>query len=301
MDRQAQRDIRRKLNCLRFAQERGSNVLACRKFGVSKSSFYRWKANYREKGEAGLINSRPCPENPALRTPVKIAEKILHLRRRYHFGPDRIAWYLERYHQIKISGKGVYYVLKRHGLNRLPQNCRKRSIPSYKRYEKQVPGHHIQVDVKFLTFIDKRGRKLKRFQYTAIDDATRIRALKIYPRHTQENAIRFVNFVIEKFPFRLHTIRTDNGHEFQAKFHWHLKDLGINHSYIRPATPRLNGKVERSHLTDKLEFYQLIDYKGDVDLAKKLRDWEAFYNFLRPHAALNGKTPYERLREKLVA
>jgi transposase InsO family protein len=301
MDRQAQRDIRRKLNCLEFAQECGSNALAGRKFGVSKSSFYRWKAAYREKGEAGLINSRPCPENPALRTPARIEEKVLHLRRRYHFGPDRIAWYLERYHQIKISGKGVYYVLKRNGLNRLPQNCRKRSIPSYKRYEKQVPGHHIQVDVKFLTFIDKRGRKLKRFQYTAIDDATRIRALKIYPKHTQESAIRFVNYVIEKFPFRLHTIRTDNGHEFQAKFHWHLKDLGINHFYIRPATPRLNGKVERSHLTDKLEFYQLIDYKGDVDLAKKLRDWEAFYNFLRPHAALNGKTPYERLREKLVA
>jgi transposase len=301
MDRQAQRDIRRKLNCLQFAQERGSNVLACRKFGVSKSSFYRWKAGYREKGEAGLINSKPCPENLRLRTPAPIEEKILHLRRRYHFGPDRIAWYLERYHQIKISGKGVYYVLKRHGMNRLPQNCRKRSIPSYKRYEKQVPGHHIQVDVKFLTFIDKRGRKLKRFQYTAIDDATRIRALKIYPRHTQENAIWFVNYVIDQFPFRLHTIRTDNGHEFQAKFHWHLKDLGINHFYIRPATPRLNGKVERSHLTGKLEFYQLIDYKGDVDLAKKLRDWEAFYNFLRPHAALNGKTPYERLREKLVA
>jgi transposase InsO family protein len=116
-----------------------------------------------------------------------------------------------------------------------------------------------------------------------------------------ENAIRFVNYVIEKFPFRLHTIRTDNGHEFQAKFHWHLKDLGINHCYIKPAIPRLNGKVERSHLTDKLEFYQLIDYKGDVDPAKKLRDREAFYNFLRPHAALIGKTPYERLREKLVA
>jgi len=301
MDRQAQRDIRRKLNCLQFAQDCGSVVLTCRKFGVAKSSFYRWKALYKEKGEAGLINRKPCPENLLLRTPAPIEEKILHLRRTYHFGPDRIAWYLERYHQIKISGKGVYYVLKRHGLNRLPQNCRKRSIPTYKRYQKQVPGHHIQVDVKFLTFIDKQGRKLKRYQYTAIDDATRIRALKIYPKHTQANAIRFVNYVIEQFPFRLHTIRTDNGHEFQAKFHWHLKDLGINHFYIRPATPRLNGKVERSHLTDKLEFYQLIDYKGDVDLAKKLRDWEAFYNFLRPHAALNGKTPYERLREKLVA
>ena len=107
--------------------------------------------------------------------------------------------------------------------------------------------------------------------------------------------------MIEKFPCRLHKIRTKNGREFQAKFHWHLKDQGINHSYNKPATPLLNSKVQRSHLTDKLEFYQLIDYRGDVDLAKKLRDWETFYNFLRPHAALNGKTPYEPLREKVVA
>ena len=38
-----------------------------------------------------------------------------------------------------------------------------------------------------------------------------------------------------------------------------------------------------------------------LDLAKKLSDWETFYNFLRPHAVLNGKTPYGQLREKLVA
>jgi len=54
----------------------------------------------------------------------------------------------------------------------------------------------------------------------------------------------FGNYVVEKFPFRIHTIRTDNGHEFQALFHWHVEDLGMRHSYIKPATPRLNGKVE---------------------------------------------------------
>ncbi len=46
MDRQVQRDIHRKLKCLHFAQECGSIVLTCRKFGVSRSSFYRWKALY---------------------------------------------------------------------------------------------------------------------------------------------------------------------------------------------------------------------------------------------------------------
>ena len=138
-----------------------------------------------------------------------------------------------------------------------------------------------------------------RFQYTAIDDATRIRALKIYEKHTQENAISFLDYVVGKFPFRIQTIRTDNGHEFQVKFHWHVLDLGMDHVYIKPRTPRLNGKVERSQSTDQQEFYQLLSYKDDVDLEAKLMEWETFYNCHRPHASLKGKTPYEILLEKL--
>jgi transposase InsO family protein len=97
-----------------------------------------------------------------------------------------------------------------------------------------------------------------------------LRALKIYPRHTQANAIDFMDSVIKKFPFRIHTVQTDNGHEWQAKFHWHCEDLGMRHLYIKPRTPRLNGKVERSHGAAKTEFYQLISYKGDTDLEAKL-------------------------------
>jgi transposase InsO family protein len=136
-------------------------------------------------------------------------------------------------------------------------------------------------------------------QYTAIDDATRVRALKVYPRHTQANAIDFVDHVIDKFSFRIQEIRTDNGHEFQAKFHWHVEDKNIRHAYIKPRTPQLNGKVERSHRSDQQEFYQLLTYKDDVDLEAKLDEWERFYNFARPHGAFKDKTPYEALREKL--
>lgn len=87
-------------------------------------------------------------------------------------------------------------------------------------------------------------------------------------------------------------------HEFQVKFHWHLEDIGIRHAYIKPRTPRLNGKVERSHGTDQREFYQLLTYKDHVDLHAKLAEWEAFYNYHRPHGGLGGKTPYERLVKK---
>ena len=169
-------------------------------------------------------------------------------------------------------------------MNRLPGRVGRRAIHTH-RYEKQVPGHHVQVDVTFLTLVTKRGKSVRRFQYTAIDDAMRVRALKIYKRHTQKSAIDFIDYVVEKFPFRIQTIRTDRGHEFQALFHWHVADQGMEHVYIKPRTPPLTEKVERSHRTDKDEFYHLLTYKADVDLEKKLAMWERFYNNDRPHGA----------------
>ena len=206
---------------------------------------------------------------------------------------------MARYHHMRVSDATIYRVLKRHGVSRLPGKLGRRKVHT-KRYNKQVPGHHIQMDVKFLIFKDKQGKNLKRYQYTAIDDATRVRALKVYERHTQNNAIDFVDYVIDKFPFRIQQIRTDRGHEFQAKFHWYAEDLGMRHVYIKARTPQLNGKVERSHRTDQEEFYQLLNYKNDVDLKKKLAEWEQFYNLARPHGAHQGRTPYESLRDKLL-
>jgi transposase InsO family protein len=152
--------------------------------------------------------------------------------------------------------------------------------------------------VVFLFFTDKAGNRVKWFQYTAIDDATRLRALRILDRHTQPNAIRFIDYAVKNFPFRIRTIQTDNGHKSQSKTHWHIEDLGMEHVYIKPGTPRLTGKMERSYLTDKYELYQLLDYKGDVDLEEKLTEWDAFYNLHRTHA---GKTPYEVLKENMAA
>jgi len=207
------RDIQRKLKVLQHADRIGNVRKSCRYFGIGKSSFYRWHKAYRKVGLAGLANAKSAPKNPANQTPPEIVEKVLYPRRKYHVGPIRIVWYLARYHNVKISDAGVYRILKRHGLNRQPRGTRIRKIHT-KRYKKQVPGHHMQVDVKFLTFRVKRGEKISRFQYTSIDDATRVRTLKDYDRHTQANAIHFINHIIQKFPFRTREIRTDNGHEF---------------------------------------------------------------------------------------
>jgi transposase InsO family protein len=129
--------------------------------------------------------------------------------------------------------------------------------------------------------------------------------LKVYDACTQRAAIAFIDEVLHRLPFRVLVVQTDNGAEFQSQFHWHLEERDIRHVYIRPHTPRLNGKVERSHRVDDQEFYQLLDKDGITDdihlFNDKLREWEDYYNYHRPHGALAGQTPYERLLAKTRA
>jgi uncharacterized protein (DUF433 family) len=141
------------------------------------------------------------------------------------------------------------------------------------------------MDVKFIEPL-KGARKPRYYQFTAIDDCTRLRVLRSYDKNNQTTAIRFLDYVCQKLPFRIDTIQTDNGSEFASKFHWHVLDRGIRHVDIKPATPRLNGKVEGSHRIDAEEFYRLLDGQV-IDDAKvfneRLAEWETYYNHHRPH------------------
>ena len=185
--------------------------------------------------------------------------KIVYLRQHYHFGPLKIAMYLERYCDIEMSSSGVWRILDRLGMGRLPANQRyKRHKQRPKRYEKPQPGHQVQIDVEFIAPIAGVAAK-KHYQFTAIDDCTRIRVLRIYAKNSQTTAIQFLDYVLERLPFHVEAIQTDNGAEFQTGFCRHVLDRGIRHTYIKPATPRLNGKVERSHRIDAEEFYRMLE------------------------------------------
>jgi transposase InsO family protein len=96
-------------------------------------------------------------------------------------------------------------------------------------------------------------------------------------------------------------IQTNHGNEFGTDFTWHLRDLGIAHRHIPPGCPESNGKVERSHRTDQDEFYRRSIFRSGAQLTAKLRRWEHEYNHRRPHLALAGKTPAERVCELKIA
>ena len=166
MNKDEERTIKRKLRILEHAKHSGNIAKTCRYFGIPRSIFYVWRTAFINGGESALLPKKPIPKHQPNRTPDEVVEKILYLRQKYHLGPHRIMWYMARYHDIKISDATIYRVLKHNGLNCLPRQARKRTVHT-KRYNKQVPGHHIQMDVKFLIFKDKNGRKIKRYQYTA--------------------------------------------------------------------------------------------------------------------------------------
>jgi transposase InsO family protein len=276
----------------------------CRYVGISRKTYYKWKRRYDEHQEAGLCDRARIPLRSPRATPREVVSKILYLRQTYHFGPRRIADYLKRFHGVSVATSTVHRILGRHGLQRLPANQKhRRPAARWTRYEKPQPGHRLQLDVKFLERIPGTQKRL--YQFTAIDDCTRLRVLKVYDACNQRVAIQFIDEVVRRLPFRVRAIQTDNGAEFQSQFHWHVESLDIRHAHIRPRTPHLNGKVERSHRVDDQEFYQLLDQDGITDdihlFNEKLREWEDYYNYHRPHGALDGQTPYERLVAKTRA
>ncbi|HSG43347.1 MAG TPA: helix-turn-helix domain-containing protein [Anaerolineales bacterium] len=183
MHPESRKEIRTRFKFVVLDSASYSGVMeACREFDVPRSTFYRWKKRYDEEGLTGLYLKKTTPKRDPRMTPPEVVEKILKIRKECQLGPLRIKYYLDRYYGINVSGSTVYRVLRANGVNQLPKTAPRRAIHT-KRYAKYVPGHHVQVDVKFLKLKDAAGKPVKRYQYTAIDDATRIRTMQIYAKH----------------------------------------------------------------------------------------------------------------------
>jgi len=237
------RRAKRRLAVLRHAEEITGNVaLTCRYYGISRQCFYTWKRRYDAHGLDGLRDRSHRPHVSPGTTRTEVVGKIIYLRQHYHFGPAKIAMYLKRYHDIQISPSGVWRILKRLELNRLPASQRhQRHDRRWRRYEKPLPGHRVQLDVKFIAPLP--GSRRKHYQFTAIDDCTRLRVLRIYPKLNQQTAIQFLDYVLARLPFRVEVIQTDNGVEVGSSFHWHVLDKGIGMSTSSPAR---HGSTARS-------------------------------------------------------
>lgn len=279
-------EVRKRLKWIEYYQQVGNLALASRRCGISRFTLRKWLKRYQAEGLPGLEDKSRCPKHsPNQKIGQKEERWILELRAKRNLGARRIQTELIRLHDFRISLDTIHKVLKRHKVPPLKRPKRR----GIKRYSRPIPGDRIQMDtMKVAPGV---------IQYTAVDDCTRYRVLAIYPRKTGANTLKFLDHVIEEMPFPIQRIQTDRGTEFFAtKVQEKMMEYCIKFRPIRPASPHLNGKVERSQRTDIEEFYATVDLK-DQDFPALLDEWQHHYNWHRPHGGLNGKAPMERYFE----
>lgn len=279
--------IRKRLRWIKLYEKTGNAGLVCLKCGITRPTLRKWWKRYQKDGEQGLQDQSRRPNYSPKSKVSEEHEKLITELRQRKLGHRRIQSELIRLHAIRLSTATIHKTLHRLGLSQLNQKRTYRKVIN--RYSRPIPGDRIQMDVC------KIAPGL--YQYTAIDDCTRYKVLRLYSRRTANNTLNFLDAVIEEMPFAFQRIQTDRGKEFFAyKVQERLLDWGIKFRPIKPRSPHLNGKVERSQRTDLDEFYPTVDLK-DPKLDDRLSEWQHYYNWDRPHSSLNGKTPIERLHE----
>lgn len=258
--------------------------LVCRRCGVSRPTLRLWVKRYQQSGEAGLQSqSRRRKKTPPKKVTPQITQWVLELRQR-RLGSRRIQSELKRLHDCSLARRTIQNILRQE--QQLPLKKTRRPRKTVHRYAREIPGERVQFDTCEI--------QSELYQYTAIDDCTRLKVLKLYAERTAANSIDFLEYVIEELPFPIQRVQTDRGMEFFAhEFQQRLMNYAIKFRPIKPRSPHLNGKVERSQKTDWDEFYSSIDLAAP-DLPEKLRQWQDYYNHERPHGSLNDQTPWEK-------
>ena len=281
------REIQQRLQWVKLYETSGDAGFVCRRCGISRPTLRKWWRRYLAQGIAGLeSHSRRPKHSPSTKTGAGEVALILELRSLRNLGARRIQSELKRLHAISLAVATIHKVLCQ---NKVKPVVKFRRKADFIRYERPVPGDRVQMDTC------KIGPGL--YQYTSVDDCTRYRVLRLYSRRTAANTLDFIDCVIEEMPFPIQRLQTDRGREFFAvKVQEKLKEYSIKFRPNKPASPHLNGKVERSQKTDKAEFYATVDLSTD-DLKELLAEWQHYYNWERPHSAHNGKTPMERYFE----
>jgi transposase InsO family protein len=283
--------VKHRLKVLAYLEEHGVRP-AARHFALSRVTIREWRHRYRADGVEGLLprypKRRTARVNPEIIPLVKLA------RLEHRFGADRTRIWLQRVHGISIAAQTIQRLFRDLGLRQLPSR-RKRRPKQMRLFTKEQPGDSVQVDVKFV-----RVNRQRFFQYTALDDCTRFRVLRLYRYLNQRSSLAFFRELREAIPFPIRKLQCDNGTEFPLEFALSVEEAGIRHRYITPRRPEQNGKVERSHRIDDEEFWQRQSFSSFEDAAVALEAWQHRYNHERFSMALRGHTPSEVLAAKLA-
>ena len=273
-------DMAYRQSLMQYAEKYGVSR-ASRKYHKSRSYIYFWKKRWDGTPESLVCQSRRPHSHPNQHTEAEL-KLIRDMRRR-----NPTLGLVELWHRLRQRGytrrpESLFRVMKKLGL--FPPKEKKPACKPKLYQQMTYPGQRVQVDVKVVPRRCITDSELRLFQYTAIDEFTRLRFLAAYPEQSTFSSADFLKKLFKWYArrgIRVECVQTDNGFEFTNRFSNSKRDLptlfettaahlGIRHKLIRPYTPRHNGKVERSHREDQKRFYSCRSFYSLEDFAKQL-------------------------------
>ena len=274
------------------------------RFHRSRQAIYEWRAKYDGNWKSLIDKSHRPHSHPAQHTEE---EKTLILRHWRYNKDDRIVLW----DTIRKKGYTRHYNSMIRVLNKMltDEEKAKRKAKKSKPYKRaDYPGQKIQIDVKYVpSYCISNGQKY--YQFTAIDECTRIVFREIYDERSSYNAKDFLMKITSNPYFPIREAQTDNGTEFtnallvtksehKTLFEQALNDMDIIYNRIQIATPRHNGKVERQHRTDEQRFYRKMKMYNLADGRKQLAKYNKWSNNI-PKICLDFLSPNEVLEKYL--
>lgn len=271
-----------------------------KEFNVSRQTIHTWLNRYRRFGIDGLIRKkrkkkRHAPHN---KTSKEIEQLITNLAQEYIFdGAETLSDRLQYENNITINPSTIYRILKRNSIRYTDNHPHTQKRWKKQLYAHKVPGKELQMDTKY-----PYGYKQGKVIYDIIDDASRWVFAWSYDKANKDNTIDFLEKVLERSPFKIKKIRTDQGKEFIANdVKDFLEEKKIDYRNNTPYCPEENGKIERFHETLNQKALRWGFFPKDTldEMQYKLNLFLHYYNYQKKHRGLgmDGLTPFEKLQE----
>jgi transposase InsO family protein len=270
-------------------------------FGVDVKTVNKWVARFVAEGPAGLADRSSRPRRLREPTPPETVERIIALRRQRFTGQQIAA-------QTSVSPATVSRILRAARLSRAKDL---EPAAPVVRYERDLPGELIHIDIKKLGRFDQVGHRITddrtvrsrhvgwEFVHVCIDDASRVAFSQILPDERKQSAILFLKAAVAYYAslgVSVARVMTDNGSCYRSKaFRKACAELGLKHIFTRPYTPKTNGKAERFIQTALREWAYAHAYATSDQRARQLPAWLHRYNWHRPHGGIKSQTPISRL------
>jgi transposase InsO family protein len=203
----------------------------------------------------------------------------------------------------RLSRSALHRCLVRHGISRLPRDDERAS--KRKRFAETTIGY-VHIDV-----CELRLAQGKLFLFLAIDRVSKFAHVAFLDANAKLNGAAFLRQVVAAFPYRLHTVLTDNGMAFaelpknrgrypeiEAIFGGHVFDRvcdehGITHKLTKPYHPWTNGQAERMNRTVKEATIKAFHYPDLEALKVHVLAFVTAYDFAKHLKALRWRTPFQ--------